>query len=38
MLSGKGGVANSLVIVGGAIFSPRLWRLCVVCVGSDVGR
>ncbi len=36
VLSGGEDVAGSVVFVG-AIFSPRLWRLCEVCVGSGVG-
>ena len=30
-------MAGSGVFVGDAVFSPRLWRLCEVCVGSGVG-
>jgi hypothetical protein len=37
VLSGGGGVAGSVVFVRGAVFSPRLWRLYEVCVGSGVG-
>ena len=37
VLSGGGGVARGVVLAGRAVFSPRLWRLCEVCVGSGVG-
>jgi hypothetical protein len=37
VLLGGGGVARGVVFVGSAVFSPRLYRLCEVYVGSDVG-
>jgi hypothetical protein len=37
VLSGGGCVARGVVFSGSAVFSPRLWRLCVVCVGTGVG-
>jgi hypothetical protein len=37
MLSGGGGVARGVMLTGSAVFCPRLWRLCEVCVGSGVG-
>ncbi len=37
LLSDGGDVAQGVVLAGRAVFSPRLWRLCEVCVGSGVG-
>ena len=37
VLSGGGGVARGVVFVGSAVFSPRLYILCEVYVGSGVG-
>ena len=34
VLSGGGCVARVVVFAGSAVFSPRLCRLCEVCVGS----
>ena len=37
VLSGGGVVARGVVFAGRAVVSPRLWRLCEVCVDSGIG-
>ena len=37
VLSSGGGVVGMSFFVGGAVFSPRLWRLWAVCIGVNIG-